>query len=187
MTALGARTAFREYARYRAGTVPVRVIGVAAVVMAWRPWATAGGVRGAVLFGCAVVFAVWAAPALDRRPSLESVRWSHVLLRHRTTVLAGGVVVIAAFGDPAWWEAAGVVVLSVAYLVMSETWPWRWGRGAARVWGEAVGACAGAGVVVAAAMVPAPGPGRVIAAGVVVGTAVVGGGAMGARWWGGRR
>ncbi|OSP39894.1 hypothetical protein B7767_29210, partial [Streptomyces sp. 13-12-16] len=147
MTALDERTALREYARYWAGTVPVRVLGVAAVVVAWRPWVTVGGARGAVLFGCAVVFAAWAAPAVDRRPSLESVRWTRVLLRHRTTVLASGVVVIAASGGPAWWEAAGVVVLSVAYLVTSETWPWRWGRGAARVWGEAAGACAGAGVV----------------------------------------
>jgi hypothetical protein len=185
------RVAFREYARYWAGTVPVRVLGVAAVVVAWRPWVTVGGARGAVLFGCAVVFAAWAAPALDRRPSLESARWSHALLRHRTTVLAGGVVVIAASGDPAWWEAAGVVGLSVAYLVTSETWPWRRGRGTARVWGEAAGACAGAGIVTAAALVPVSGlefgAGRVIAAGVVVGMVVVGGGVMGARWWGGRR
>ncbi|MFD7690120.1 hypothetical protein [Streptomyces sp. NPDC059781] len=190
MTAPDARVAFREYARYWAGTVPVRVLGVAAVVMAWRPWVTVGGARGAVLFGCAVAFAVWAAPAVDRRPSLESVRWTHVLLRHRTTVLASGVVVIAASGDPAWWEAAGVVVLSVAYLVTSETWPWRGGRGTARVWGEAAAACAGAGVVAAAAVVPVSGPasgvGRVIAAGVVVGMLVAGGGVMGARWWGGR-
>ncbi|MGW4021617.1 hypothetical protein [Streptomyces sp. NPDC005009] len=191
MTAPDARVAFREYARYWAGTVPVRVLGVAAVVMAWRPWVTVGGARGAVLLGCAVAFAAWAAPAVDRRPSLESVLWTHVLLRHRTTVLASGVVVIAASGDPAWWEAAGVVVLSVAYLVTSETWPWRRGRGVARVWGEAAGACAGAGVVVAAAVAPVAGPasgvGRVIAAGVVVGTLVVGGGVMGARRWGGRR
>ncbi|MER6620414.1 MULTISPECIES: hypothetical protein [unclassified Streptomyces] len=191
MTALDERTALREYARYWAGTVPVRVLGVAAVVVAWRPWVTVGGARGAVLFGCAVVFAAWAAPAVDRRPSLESVRWTRVLLRHRTTVLASGVVVIAASGDPAWWEAAGVVVLSVAYLVTSETWPWRWGRGAARVWGEAAGACAGAGVVTAAAAVPVSGlesgAGRVVAAGVVVGTVVAVGGALGARRWGGRR
>jgi hypothetical protein len=191
MTALDERTALREYARYWAGTVPVRVLGVAAVVVAWRPWVTVGGARGAVLFGCAVVFAAWAAPAVDRRPSLESVRWTRVLLRHRTTVLASGVVVIAASGDPAWWEAAGVVVLSVAYLVTSETWPWRWGRGAARVWGEAAGACAGAGVVTAAAAVPVSGlesgAGRVVAAGVVAGTVVAVGGALGARRWGGRR
>ncbi|GAA4963471.1 hypothetical protein AB0420_01550 [Streptomyces caelestis] len=190
-TAPDARAAFREYARHWAGTVPVRVLGAAAVVMAWRPWTTVSGARGAVLFGCAVAFAMWAAPAVDRRPSLESVRWSHVLLRHRTTALAVGVVVIAAFGAPAWWEATGVVVLSVAYLVTSETWPWRWGRGAARVWAEAAGACAGAGVVMAAAAVPVSGPGsgvgRVIAAGVVVGTAMAVGGVLGARRWGGRR
>lgn len=129
MTTLKARVGSREYVRYLVGTVPVRVLGTAAVVMAWRPWVTVAGVREAVLFGCAVVFAVWAAPAVDRRPSLESAHRSYRLLRHRTTVLAGGVVVIAASGDPAWWEGAGVVVLLVAYLVTSETWPWRGGAG----------------------------------------------------------
>ncbi|MFD4262870.1 hypothetical protein ACFWR9_35975 [Streptomyces sp. NPDC058534] len=189
MTVLDTRVSLREWAGYWVGTLPVRVLGSAAVVVAWRPWATVGGARDALLFGCSVVFAVWAAPALDRRPTLESARWSHLLLRHRTTVLAASVVVIAAFGDPAWWEGAGLVVLLVAYLVTSETWPWRWGRGTARVWGEAVGACAGAGVVAAAAVVPVTGAefgaGRVVAAGVVV-AVVVGGGVMGARWWGGR-
>jgi hypothetical protein len=200
MTVLDARAGFRAavraYLAYWAGTLPVRVLGAAAVVMAWRPWATVSGGLGAVGFGCAVLLAVWAAPALDRRPSLESARWSHRLLRHRTTVLAGGVVVIAASGDPAWWEGAGVVGLLVAYLVTSETWPWRWRRGAGRVWAEAAAACAGAGVVAVAAAVPVTGTGagsgtgRVIAAGVVVGlvavSVVVGGGVVGTRWRGGR-
>ncbi|MFB6768220.1 hypothetical protein [Streptomyces sp. NPDC056337] len=187
MTVLDTRVSLREWAGYWAGTLPVRVIGSAAVVLAWRPWATVGGARDALLFGCAVVFAVWAAPALDRRPTLESARWSHLLVRHRTTVLATGVVVAAAFGDPAWWEGAGVVVLLVAYLVTSESRPWRWGRGTARAWGEAVAACAGAGVVAGASVVPVAGAefgaGRVVAAGVVVGL-MVGAGLIGARRWG---
>jgi hypothetical protein len=194
MTALDARVGLREYLGYWIGTVPVRVLAVAAVVMAWRPWATVSTAGEAVPLACAVAFAAWAAPSLDRRPSLEYAWWSHRLLRHRTTVLAAGVVVIAAFGDPAWWEGAGVVGLLVAYLVTSETWPWRWGRGTARVWGEAVAACAGAGVVAAAAAVPVTGAGsglgRVIAAGVVAGLAVglvlVGAGVTGARRAGGR-
>ncbi|MFF9453465.1 hypothetical protein [Streptomyces flaveolus] len=189
MTVLDARVGLREYLGYWLGTVPVRVLGVAAVVVAWRPWATVGGGRQAVLFGCAVALAVWAAPAVDRRPSLESVRLPHALVRHRTTVLACGVVVVAANGDPSWWERAGVAGLLVAYLVASETWPWRWGRGAARVWGETLAACAGAGVVLTAAAAPVTGAGfgvgRVIAAGVVAGVALVGAGVMGARWRGG--
>ncbi|MFG2680909.1 hypothetical protein [Streptomyces sp. NPDC048392] len=188
MTALDTRVGLREYLGYWIGTVPVRVLAVAAVVMAWRPWATVDTAGQAVPLGCAVAFAAWAAPALDRRPSLESTWWSHRLLRHRTTTVAGGVVVIAAFGDPARWEGACVVGLLVAYLVTSETWPWRWGRGAARVWGEAVAACAGAGVVVAAAVVPVTGSGswagRVIAAGAVLGVVVVVGRVTGAREWG---
>ncbi|MEV5662566.1 hypothetical protein [Streptomyces flaveolus] len=190
MTVLDARVGLREYAGYWLGTLPVRVLAVAAVVVAWRPWATMGGGRQAVLFGCAVALAVWAAPAVDRRPSLESVRLPHALVRHRTTALACGVVVVAANGDPSWWERAGVAGLLVAYLVASETWPWRWGRGAARVWGETLAACAGAGVVLTAAAAPVTGAGfgmgRVIAAGVVAGVALVGAGVMGARWRGGR-
>ncbi|MEV5545889.1 hypothetical protein AB0L35_07070 [Streptomyces sp. NPDC052309] len=185
MTVLDARVGFREHLVYWAGTLPVRVFGAVAVVLAWRPWATMSGVPASVGLGCAVVFALWAAPPLDRRPTLESARWSYLVPRYRTTVLAGGVVVIAAFGEPAWWERACVVGLLVAYLVTSETWPWRWGRGAARVCAEAIAAGAGAGVVLAAAAVPVTGPGagmgRVIAAGVVMGLMVVGCGVVGAR------
>ncbi|MGK9461916.1 hypothetical protein ACSLFT_17980 [Streptomyces sp. G6] len=185
MTMLDARVGFREYLGYWADTLPVRVLGAAALVMAWRPWATVSGAPGAVLFGCAVACAVWAAPSLHRRPSLESARWSYRLLRHRTTVLAGGVVAVAASsGDPAWWEGACVAGLLVAYLVTSETWPWRWGRGARRVWAEAVAACAGAGVVLGAALVPVSGAGgglgRVIAAGVVMLAGV-----LTVLWWAG--
>ncbi|MFI1756773.1 hypothetical protein [Streptomyces sp. NPDC020571] len=186
MTALDTRAGLREYLGYWIGTVPVRVLGTAAVVMAWRPWATVGTAGEAVPFVCALAFALWAAPSLDRRPSVEAVWWSYRLLRHRTTLLAAGVVVIAAFEEPAWWEGACVVGLLVAYLVTSETWPWRWGRGTARVWGEAVAACAGAGVVAAAAAVPVSGTGsglgRVIAAGTVVGLAVAGGTVLRSRW-----
>ncbi|MFA3876187.1 hypothetical protein ABS735_21290 [Streptomyces sp. MMCC 100] len=188
MTALDRRGGLREYSGYWIGTVPVRVLGVAAVVMAWRPWATVTTAGQAVPLGCAVVLAAWAAPSPDRRPSLNVFWWSHRLLRQRTTLLAGAVVVVAAFGDPAWWEGACVVVLLVAYLVTSETWPWRWGRGTARAWGEALAACAGAGVVAAAAAVPVSGTGsglgRVIAAGAVAALAVVGGGTVRARWRG---
>ncbi|WHX15841.1 hypothetical protein QFW82_01865 [Streptomyces malaysiensis subsp. malaysiensis] len=190
MTALDRRAGLREYLGYWVGTLPVRVIAVAAVVMAWRPWATVDTAGDAVLPGCVAAFAVWAAPALDRRPSLESPRWSYRLLRHRTTVLAGAIVVTAAFGDPAWWEGACVAGLLVAYLVMSETWPWRWGRGTARVWAEAAAAWAGAGVVAAAAAAPVSGTGsgrgRVLAVGMVVALAVAGGWVMRARWRGSR-
>ncbi|MGW5785402.1 hypothetical protein ACWEWK_15550 [Streptomyces sp. NPDC003757] len=187
MTAPVRRGGLREYLGHWIGTVPVRVLGVAAVVVAWRPWATVDTAGRAVPFVCALAFAVWAAPALDRRPSVGAF-WSDRLLRHRTTLLASGVVVIAAYGEPARWEGAGTVGLLVAYLVASETWPWRWGRGPARVWGEAAVACAGAGVVAAAAAVPVTGTGsglgRVIAAGTVVGLAVAGAAVLRARWRG---
>lgn len=181
------RVGLREYLGYWIGTVPVRLIAVAAVVLAWRPWAAVGTAGEAVPLVGAIAFAVWAAPSLDRRPSVAA-GWSARLLRHRTTLLAAGVVVIAAFGDPAWWEAGCVVVLLVAYLVTSETWPWRWGRGTARVWAEALAACAGAGVVAAAAAVPVSGTGsglgRVLAAGAVVALALLGGAVLLTRWRG---
>ncbi|MEW1993642.1 hypothetical protein STPH2_1708 [Streptomyces sp. KO7888] len=187
MTALESRVGLREYLGYWIGTVPVRVIAVAAVVLAWRPWATVTTAGQAVPLVGAIAFAAWAAPSLDRRPSVAA-GWSARLLRHRTTLLAAGVVVVAAFGDPAWWEAGCVVVLLVAYLVTSETWPWRWGRGTARAWFEALAACAGAGVVAAAAAVPVSGTGsglgRLIAAGAVAALAVAGGWAVRARWRG---
>ncbi|MCM1936850.1 hypothetical protein NC239_01365 [Streptomyces sp. G3] len=181
------RVGLREYLGYWIGTVPVRLIAVAAVVLAWRPWAAVGTAGEAVPLVGAIAFAAWAAPSLDRRPSVAA-GWSARLLRHRTTLLAAGVVVIAAFGDPAWWEAGCVVVLLVAYLVTSETWPWRWGRGTARVWAEALAACAGAGVVAAAAAVPVSGTGsglgRVLAAGAVVALALLGGAVLLTRWRG---
>ncbi|MCV2462107.1 hypothetical protein OEB94_22820 [Streptomyces sp. ICN988] len=181
------RVGLREYLGYWIGTVPVRMIAVAAVVLAWRPWAAVGTAGEAVPLVGAIAFAVWAAPSLDRRPSVAA-GWSARLLRHRTTLLAAGVVVIAAFGDPAWWEAGCVVVLLVAYLVTSETWPWRWGRGTERVWAEALAACAGAGVVAASAAVPVSGTGsglgRVLAAGAVVALAVLGGAVSLTRWRG---
>ncbi|GGY83787.1 hypothetical protein GCM10010385_37490 [Streptomyces geysiriensis] len=187
MTALETRVGLRAYLAYWVTTLPARVLAAAAVVAAWRPWATVNGAGDAVLLACAVAFALWAAPSPDRRPSRESTRWSHLLLRHRTTVSASGVVVIAAAGDPTPWESACVAALLVAHLVTSETWPWRWGRGTARVWAEAA-ACAGAGVVLTASAVPVDdagsGLGRVIAAGVIVGSAVVGGGVLRARWRG---
>ncbi|MDI3098411.1 hypothetical protein ACFWJV_09910 [Streptomyces rochei] len=188
MTALETRVGVRAYLAYWVTTLPARVLAAAAVVAAWRPWATVNGAGDAVLLACAVAFALWAAPSPDRRPSRESTRWSHLLLRHRTTVSASGVVVIAAAGDPTRWESACVAALLVAHLVTSETWPWRWGRGTARVWVEAATACAGAGVVLTASAVPVDGAGsglgRVIAAGVIAGSAVVGGAVLRARWRG---
>ncbi|MEU3661416.1 hypothetical protein AB0E77_16915 [Streptomyces sp. NPDC032940] len=186
MTVSGAGSGLREHAGYWIGTVPVRLLAVAAVTAAWRPWATVDRAGSAVLFGCAVLFAWWAAPAVDRRPSLGPARRAYGLVRHRTTVLACGVVVMAANGEPARWEGAGVAVLLVAYLVASEAWPWRGGRGIARVWAEALGACAGAGMVLAAAAAPmtgvGSGGGRVLAASVVVGMLVAGGAVVRA-WW----
>ncbi|MEB3963389.1 hypothetical protein OKJ48_24545, partial [Streptomyces kunmingensis] len=150
-----------HWARHEARTLPVRVLGVALLVMAGRPWETVHSAVWAVLFAGAVVFAAWAAPGVDRRPSLASARWTHRLARHRTSVLACGAVAVAGVGETRGWQGGGVAVLLVAYLVASDTWLFGAGssgagssvgrRGVARVWVEGAGAVVGALVVLGAA------------------------------------
>ncbi|MEV3853589.1 hypothetical protein AB0J38_04595 [Streptomyces sp. NPDC050095] len=171
----------RQHLAYWARTIPVRIVGVALVVLAYRPWESLHGVARVVVFAGAVLYAAWAAPGVDRRPYVTAFRWYELAAARRTTVLAAGVVVLAAFGDPAWWEAASVAALLVGYLVTSD--PWSVGatavRPARRVWGEAAGACAGALLVAAAAGAP----GVTSGAGRAVGGVVLGVG-LALAWWG---
>jgi hypothetical protein len=173
-------TLWRGQLAYWVRMLPVRVLGVALVMAAGRPWATVHGAPWAVLFGGVVVFAVWAAPGLDQRPSLDSARWSYGWARHRTTVLACASVALAALGDPPVWQACCAAVLLVGYLVASDAWSTgpTTQRSVSRVWGEGAGAVVGAGLVLGASAVPdvgAGGAGRVLAA-VVLAVGVLGGG-----------
>ncbi|MEV5614012.1 hypothetical protein [Streptomyces sp. NPDC052225] len=170
---------WREYAAYWAGTVPVRVLGVGLVVATYRPWASGHSALGTTVFVCGALFAAWAAPGVDARPALASSYWAHRLARHRTTVLACVAVTFAALGEPGVWEGACAAVLLVGYLAASDAWSVGVTavRGRGRVWGEALGALAGAGVVLAAAAVPVSGGG--VGAGRLLAVVVVGGGVIG--------
>ena len=64
----------------------------------------------------------WAAPMVDERPVQTSVRWGALARRRRTTVLAAGSVVLAAWTQPPVWLAACVTVLLLAYLLATDTW-----------------------------------------------------------------
>lgn len=75
MTTLQTRVGLREYLGYWIATMPVRMIAVAAVVLAWRPWTAVGTVGQAVPLVGAIAVAAWAAPSLDRRPSVAA-GWS---------------------------------------------------------------------------------------------------------------
>ncbi|MET9493798.1 hypothetical protein [Streptomyces sp. NPDC006552] len=150
MTLRDGRVPWRDHVVHWARTAAVRVLGVALVVGAARPWETPHGVVRPVVFAGAAVFALWAAPGLDRRPSLASARWSHRVARHRTSLLACGAVCLAAAGETRAWQGLCVAVLLVMYLVASDAWSLgaTARRGVGRVWLEGLGAVLGAGVVV---------------------------------------
>ncbi|MEU6841888.1 hypothetical protein ABZ930_08460 [Streptomyces sp. NPDC046716] len=149
------------YAAHAVRTLPVRVLGAALLVAAYRPWAAGHGGIGLFLFCGALVVGLWAAPGLDLRPTLHSFRWWYRLARHRTTALACAAVPIAALGDPPPWQACCTAVLLVGYLAASDAWSTGLTatRPARRTWGEALAACAASAAVVGAAAVEVPGSG----------------------------
>ncbi|MFI0235627.1 hypothetical protein [Streptomyces sp. NPDC016845] len=176
---------WRELGAHGARTLPVRVLGVALVVVAGRPWETVHGLLRAVLFGGVVLFAVWAAPGVDRRPTAASSRWLDQVVRHRTTVLAGvGVSLAAVGGGVSGWQGLCAAVLLAGYLVAGDAWSTGGTaqRGPGRVWGEGAAAVVAAGLVWGSATISGGrwGDGRTGAVGVlVVGLAVV----VGGGWW----
>ncbi|MFE6887903.1 hypothetical protein [Streptomyces sp. NPDC057694] len=152
---------WRPYAVHAVRTLPVRVLGAALLVAAYRPWADGHGGFGLLLFCAALLLGLWAAPGLDLRPTLHSIRWWYRFARHRTTALACAAVLIAAFGDPPPWQALCTAVLLVGYLAASDAWSTGLTatRPARRTWGEALAACAASAAVVGAAAVELPGSG----------------------------
>ncbi|MYW62787.1 hypothetical protein GTY65_01640 [Streptomyces sp. SID8379] len=158
---------WREYAGHAVRTLPVRVLGVALLTAAYRPWAAGHDGTGLFLFCCSLVLGLWAAPGLDLRPTLHSFRWWARLARHRTTALACAAVLIAAFGDPPLWQAGCTAVLLAGYLAASDAWSTGLTatRPARRTWGEALAAAAASAAVLAAAWVDVPvsGAGRPLA------------------------
>lgn len=142
-----------------AGRPAARLLGVALAVAACNPPRTVTGPPiGWVLVLAAAGAAWWAAPMVDARPVLSSMRWRTVASHRRNTLLPAGAVVLAALTAPAPWLAACVVGLLAGYLLATDTWTMSAGApaGVDRTT-PAVAAAAAAAVTFAAAQAPLSG------------------------------
>ncbi|MFD7079973.1 hypothetical protein [Streptomyces sp. NPDC059918] len=100
-----------------------RLLGTALAVAACNPPAALHApllVRVLVL-GAATA-AWWAAPMVDARPVLTSMRWQTFAARRRTTVLPAAAIVVAATTDPAVWLVVSIAALLLAYLLVTDAW-----------------------------------------------------------------
>ncbi|MFF2206097.1 hypothetical protein [Streptomyces sp. NPDC058145] len=70
----------------------------------------------------AATAAWWAAPMVDARPVLTSLRWRTLATRHRTTVLPAAAIAVAAATDPAVWLVVCIAALLLAYLLVTDAW-----------------------------------------------------------------
>lgn len=133
-----------------------RLLGVALAVTACNPPRTLGGpAAGRALVLVAAGAAWWAAPMVDARPVVSSMRWFAVAAHRRNTLLPAGAVALAAVTAPAVWLAACVTGLLVAYLLVTDAWT----MGVTAPAGTdratpALGAAAAAAVAFAAATAP---------------------------------
>lgn len=100
-----------------------RIVGAALAVTACNPPRTLdGALAGWALVLAAAGAAWWAAPMIDERPVLSSMRWATVAARRRNTLLPAGAVVLATLTAPAAWLGACVIGLLVAYLLLTDGW-----------------------------------------------------------------
>jgi hypothetical protein len=100
-----------------------RLLGVVLAVAACNPPRTmTGPLIGWLLVLAAAGAAWWAAPMVDARPVLSSMRPRSIASHRRNTLLPAGAVVLAALTAPAPWLAACVVGLLVAYLLCTDAW-----------------------------------------------------------------
>ncbi|MEU7500025.1 hypothetical protein ACFYMX_00220 [Streptomyces griseofuscus] len=100
-----------------------RLLGTALVVAACDPPAAlhASWLVKVLVLG-AVGAAWWAAPMVDARPVLTSMRRRAVAARRRTTVLPAVAIAIAAATDPPFWLVVCVAALLLAYLLVTDAW-----------------------------------------------------------------
>ncbi|MEU1090125.1 hypothetical protein ABZ401_25455 [Streptomyces sp. NPDC005892] len=70
----------------------------------------------------AATAAWWAAPMVDARPVLTSMRWRTIAARRRTTVLPAAAIAVAAVTDPAVWLVVCIAALLLAYLLVTDAW-----------------------------------------------------------------
>ncbi|MFE5768630.1 hypothetical protein ACFQ7O_09740 [Streptomyces sp. NPDC056485] len=99
------------------------MLGTALAVAACNPPAVLHApllVRALVL-GAATA-AWWAAPMVDARPVLTSMRWQTFAARRRTTVLPAAAIVVAATTDPAVWLVVCIAALLLAYVLVTDAW-----------------------------------------------------------------
>lgn len=96
----------------------VRLIGVALAVAVTDPphWA-AQTAAGRALALATVLAALWAAPAVVRRPAGVARHLAGRLARHRNTLFAAGCTAVAAAGHPAPWLMGVDCALLPAYLL----------------------------------------------------------------------
>lgn len=140
----------------RPGRQAARVLGVALAVAACNPPRVLDGTpAGWFLVVPAALAAGWAAPMVDARPVVGSMRLKTIAAHRRNTLLPAGAVVLAALTGPAPWLAACVVGLLIAYLLVTDDWTM--GASAQQDAGRgrpAAAATAAAAVVFAAAYAP---------------------------------
>ena len=70
----------------------------------------------------AAATAWWAAPMVDARPVLTSMRWRTLAARPGTTVLPAAAIAVAAATDPAGWLVVCIAALMLAYLLVTDAW-----------------------------------------------------------------
>ncbi|MGW7820165.1 hypothetical protein ACWGLF_19015 [Streptomyces puniciscabiei] len=100
-----------------------RLLGTALAVTACNPPAALHAplpVR--VLVVGAAAAAWWAAPMVDARPVLTSMRWRTIAARRRTTVLSAAAIAVAAATNPAVWLVVCIAALLLAYLLVTDAW-----------------------------------------------------------------
>ncbi|MEU1710857.1 hypothetical protein ABZ478_37070 [Streptomyces sp. NPDC005706] len=100
-----------------------RLLGTALAVAACDPPAALhASVPVKVLVLGAATAAWWAAPMVDARPVLASMRWRTLAARHRTTVLPAAAIAVAAATGPAVWLVVCIAALLLAYLLVTDAW-----------------------------------------------------------------
>jgi len=95
------------------------VIGLALAIAAIDPasWPRMSGAVLAFLVIAALLFALWAAPAVVQRPVAYTNTWTAKAFRHRNTVFAATCTAVAGLGDPPVWLMAVDAALLPAYLL----------------------------------------------------------------------
>ncbi|MFJ8162564.1 hypothetical protein ACIRBY_16800 [Streptomyces sp. NPDC096136] len=99
-----------------------RLLGTALVVAACDPPAA---LRAPLPVGVLVLVAAaawWAAPLVDARPVLTSMRLRAVAAHRRTTVLPAAAIALAAATGPPVWLVACMAALLPAYLLVTDAW-----------------------------------------------------------------